>query len=188
MAFWMDHNLQYQDGTRRCAARNMLCLVCDRNLRNHRKQTAHYLLSDNRSGRLRDNASIRCRARSCIFEVDQMKKLISFVFVSWALLMSSQAWATAYCQGYITNTLTESDGDVLIRSSWRDDWATICNLDQTRQGISPSTCFGWFSSVSSSITENKQVVLSYSGLDQSACATMPTYSNAPVPAYVMLVK
>lgn len=117
-----------------------------------------------------------------------MKKALSSMFASAALLTSSNAGATAYCQGDITNTLTEADGDVLIRSSWRDDWATICNLDQTRQGISPSTCFGWFSSVSSSITENKQVVIRYSGLDQSACANMPTYSNAPVPAYVMLVK
>lgn len=117
-----------------------------------------------------------------------MKKMVSFIIFNAALVMSSNAWATAYCQGDITNTLTEVDGDVLIRSSWRNDWVTICNLDQTRQGVSPSTCFGWFSSVSSSITENKQVVVQYLGLGQSACQTMATYANAPVPDYVMLIK
>jgi len=105
-----------------------------------------------------------------------------------ALAFPSNASATAWCSGPITNTLTYSNGTVMILSSWRSGWTQICNVKEEWKGVAPEVCYVWFSHVSSAITEDKSMTVYYTGIQQSECATMPTYGGAPAPAYVMLTK
>ncbi len=164
----------------------MLRLVLDRDHFDHRKQTAHRLLPDNRSGRMRDDAAILYCAHPRLSKVDQMKKLVSFILVSAALAFPSSASAVAFCEGAITQTLTYANGGVMIRGAWRNSWMQICNVKTEWKGVTPEVCYVWFSYASSAVTENKPVTVYYSTLDQAECATMPTYSGSPAPAYVML--
>ncbi len=117
-----------------------------------------------------------------------MKNSIFMMLASLALAFSSNANAATSCSGFLTNVISYANGDVTIYGLWRTDWTQICNLNQERLGVSPQTCFSWFSIMSSAITENKQVVVYYPTLTQAQCATMPTYASAPVPGYVRLVK
>lgn len=117
-----------------------------------------------------------------------MKRLITGAIAIATLVLPSTANAATACSGFLTNVISYANGDVTIYGLWRTDWTQICNLNQERLGVSPQTCFSWFSIMSSSITENKQVVVYYPTLTQDQCATMPTYASSPVPGYVRLVK
>lgn len=115
-----------------------------------------------------------------------MKKLIAILLFAVAAFLPSSANAAANCIGNVTNLITYASGDVMIYASWRNQWTVICNVNQERQGVKPQTCFTWFSNISSSMTEDKQVRIYYTTIDQAECATMPTYGSAPVPYYVLL--
>ncbi|WP_229955892.1 hypothetical protein [Parasphingorhabdus litoris] len=117
-----------------------------------------------------------------------MKKSISTVFAIATLSMSSSVSAAAWCQGYIDQILTYDSGQVGIYSTWRSGWTTICNVKTEWKGIPPEICFVWFSTASSSITENKQVIVYYRTIDQADCATISAGLAAPAPGYVRLIK
>jgi len=115
-----------------------------------------------------------------------MKKLIAIIGGITVLVLPMNVNATAWCSGNITNSYTTSAGEVVIRSTWRNEYSSICNVKQDWKGVSPEVCYVWFSHVSNAITENKPVIVYYPSIDQTECATMPTYSGAPAPGYVML--
>ena len=104
------------------------------------------------------------------------------------LISPMTAKAEAYCSGLTSEAIAYSNGDVMVLTTWRGDWITICNLNNTRNGVTPQTCFAWFSTINSSILYNKAVGYYFTGIDPSACATIATYVNAPVPYYVRLTK
>ncbi|GAA0464095.1 hypothetical protein GCM10009096_00690 [Parasphingorhabdus litoris] len=117
-----------------------------------------------------------------------MTKLISLALAVITMAFPSLANAAASCGGPVTNVITYGTGDVMILGSWRGDWTVLCNVNQERLGIKPQTCFTWFSSISTAITENKDLYVYYTTINAPECATMPTYGNAPVPYYVRLAK
>lgn len=117
-----------------------------------------------------------------------MKKFILAALTGIALALSSNAFAAAYCSGPISHTLTYASGDVLILSSWRSTWTQVCNVKQEWKGVTPEVCYLWFSKISSAITEDKSMTVYYAGIEQSECATMPTYGGAPAPGYMLLTK
>lgn len=95
------------------------------------------------------------------------------------------AHGEVYCVGPVSESLVTEGGSVLIYSSWRNDWTTVCNLNSARGNVSPQVCFSWFSAIQTAVTQRRNLGLYYlTPTDQSFCNTMPTYDNAPTPYYV----
>jgi hypothetical protein len=117
-----------------------------------------------------------------------MRKQLAVLAVFASALTPSVAYADAICYGLTNNAITYATGDVMVLPAWRGDWIVICNVNTPRNNVSPSTCFSWFSAINNSILYNKPVGYYFAGIDQSACATLPTYSSAPTPVYVSLNK
>ncbi|MEP2103982.1 MAG: hypothetical protein ABJP02_17785 [Parasphingorhabdus sp.] len=115
-----------------------------------------------------------------------MKKCIPSILAAASLAIPSVANAAAFCDGAITQTITYANGSVLIRGAWRNSYTQICNVKTEWKGVTPDVCYVWVSHASNAVTENKPVIVHYTGLDQAECATMPNYGGSPAPAYVML--
>lgn len=113
-----------------------------------------------------------------------MRKSAYFLAAIASFGLASQAHAAAYCSGGIYEAVTYDSGDIMILSAWRNDWTVVCNLNTPRGTISPSTCFAWFAQVQTAITAKKPMGIYFYTIEQSQCATMPTYGAAPTPGYV----
>jgi hypothetical protein len=117
----------------------------------------------------------------------RIREIVLLGALSVSPLASAPASADVYCEGYVTNALSYGNGDVMAFTLWRNDWIKLCNLNSTRNGISPSTCFAWFATISNAVTYNKPAGFYFLG-DPGACALIATYDGTPVPLYVRLVK
>jgi hypothetical protein len=102
-----------------------------------------------------------------------------------AVMSTSVFAANIWCTGTVRRVLVSKSGLVEVMGSWRGDWTGICNVKQDWQGVDPQTCMTWFAQTEKSLTTAKQVTIEYTGVDVD-CATLPTYSGSPGPAYVML--
>ncbi len=116
-----------------------------------------------------------------------MKKIILST-AAMVLMFPSPASAAAICQGSVAHVYIYATGSVHIIGSWRNTLTQICNVKEEWKGVDTQTCFAWFSALSNANVENQQVSVYYGGLDQSECATIPHYGNAPAPVYVSLAQ
>lgn len=97
--------------------------------------------------------------------------------------LSSHA-AAQWCTGTLDNLIVYSNGDLVARFNWRGDYVRVCNMNGTMGQITPVTCAGWLSLAKSAIQRGVSTIVYYP--EGPSCAAMPTYSNAPEPAYFML--
>ena len=110
-----------------------------------------------------------------------MKKFVCAL----ALALSLPAYgAPQWCTGRIAHYLTWANGDVSMLPTWRQDYVTICNLQSSYKGVEPSVCVSWFALLQSAVTSGRISYTHYQ--DAPACNAIPTYGNAPTPAYVLL--
>lgn len=100
------------------------------------------------------------------------------------LFAANAARADVYCDGAVYEYLVYSDGNLMIRSYWRQDWTVLCNMQGSWNNVSTETCFSWLAVVNAAKTNNKALGIYYSG--NTACNALPTYSNAPTPVYVRI--
>jgi len=101
------------------------------------------------------------------------------------LLFSQSAFsASQWCTGKVTDLWVDSNGDLLIRSEWRDDHTKLCNVANAWEGITTETCKSWMSILQTAMASRRNATVFYS--DAPACAELPTYRSAPKPGYVML--
>lgn len=98
-----------------------------------------------------------------------------------------QALAAAPCVGTVTNIYTHAAGSVVIRSSWRNDWTQVCNVNEEWKGVPSQSCWAWFALLSAAVTDSKSVAVNYPNLQPAECATMPTYASSPAPDFVRLI-
>jgi hypothetical protein len=111
--------------------------------------------------------------------------LHKFVFAAIVGALSFQAHADFYCSVNVQSVLPYHTGAVNILHSGRNDYTYICNLNTTHTvGISvePLTCAMWTALLLQAKKNNTPVTFWYAG--NGSCATLPTYSNAPVPVYI----
>lgn len=102
-------------------------------------------------------------------------------------LNSYQANPAVYCSGKVLEAYTGSDGEIMIRSSWRGDWTMVCNLRTAWKAIDPQVCWAWFAQVNTAVAEQTTIGIYYLNLQGSGvCQALPTYGNAPAPRYVRL--
>jgi len=114
-----------------------------------------------------------------------MKKLLSKTALVLLLLspVMSQA-APQWCRGTIENLWTNSVGDVFVLPSSRGQHVQICNVKATWKEIDPTTCMMWVSHAQAAVTGSKQTIIHYA--DVPSCSSVPQYSAAPAPVYLML--
>jgi len=102
------------------------------------------------------------------------------------VLASSTAMAEPrWCGGTVSRLFMYRNGEVYVVPSWRNDGVRVCNINQDSGTVTPQNCAAWFSLLRNAATNKENTVIFYD--DAPACDTMPTYNNAPVPGYVMLV-
>ena len=89
--------------------------------------------------------------------------------------------ATLNCKGTVSNMYITSSGDFVIKTSYRNDYTSLCNVNDD-----PVVCSLWSSVVTTSMTNEKEIIVRYK--DIPSCDAIEKYNSAPKPAYVMLVK
>lgn len=94
------------------------------------------------------------------------------------------ARADVNCTGGVMDHLVYHEGTLMIRSSWRNDWTYLCNLQAPWKGVSTEACFTWFGLLTAARTHNKSINIYYVG--ETACSTLGTYGGAPAPVYVRM--
>lgn len=120
---------------------------------------------------------------------DMHRRILGGVMaISLPLLPAQQATAAEkiWCTGTLSNALTDINGSVMVLSSYRNGWTQICNLNEEWKNVPVQTCWAWFSKVNTAVAEGKSVVVHYLESANTTCSTIPTYSAAPAPYYVML--
>jgi hypothetical protein len=103
-----------------------------------------------------------------------------------AAMALSDARADTYCSGSSLEHLVLNEGTLAIRSSWRNDWTYLCNMQAPWKGVAVESCYSWFAMVASAKVHNKQIGVYYVG--DVTCATIGTYGNAPAPHYVRMAE
>lgn len=101
-----------------------------------------------------------------------------------AMAAASSARADVYCSGPLLEHLVYADGQLMIRSQWRNDWTVLCSVTGTWKGVPMETCYSWFGLLTSAKTHNKPIGIYYIG--DTPCNALPVYSNAPAPVYVRM--
>jgi len=103
------------------------------------------------------------------------------------ILFSSYSYAeNQWCSGTISHTYIAKDGTLYILGSWRNQHTAVCNVNQTRDGVTVDVCKSWLSLVITGKTTQTPMVVFYANVP--SCAEIPKYGSAPGPDYIMLSK
>jgi hypothetical protein len=90
-----------------------------------------------------------------------------------------------WCTGTVSNLIVNNAGIVFVYPSSRGDYVQICNINADVGGVPPTTCLIWFAVLKSAVQRQSSVIIQYG--DAPACNALPTYTNAPIPFYVMQI-
>jgi len=114
--------------------------------------------------------------------------LRKIVAASVCLALSTSALAAQInCVGNVSKLyVSKANSGVYILGSYSPNWTKVCQIDATWKGVTAETCKFWFSIAQGSYHAETQVNLAYDSSEISSCSTIPTYSNAPSPKYLML--
>lgn len=104
---------------------------------------------------------------------------MAFLF-SAVLPMSS--FAAYECDVQIIQVLVYSGGNVNVLHTGRGEFTVICNLNSNHGEVSPTTCAMWTAMLQSIKKKGGNAHFYFNG--EGSCATMGTYIDAPVPAYI----
>ena len=110
-----------------------------------------------------------------------MKKYCWFFLL---LVSTSSLSAGQWCHGKVERVYVDKSGSVYIFGNWRQDYTQICNVNSPWKGVSLELCKTWFSLAVTAKVSAGNVIVQYG--DVAACNSIPHYSNAPSPNYVML--
>jgi hypothetical protein len=103
-------------------------------------------------------------------------------------LMPAQAGTALWCQGTFENHWIDAIGTVYVTPNWRGDHIALCNVNTTMGGITATVCLGWTAIIRAAMQKNATTIVHYSDAPVTACSLMPTYTNAPLPSYVLMYK
>ena len=114
-----------------------------------------------------------------------IKTLIVAVTGTASFGASSQA-TSLWCGGTLSNLWVDHAGNAYVFTSWRSDYVRVCNVNENLGAITPTLCLTWVSLLKSAVQRKATTTIYYNGSLPATCAQMPTYSNSPIPYYVML--
>jgi hypothetical protein len=98
---------------------------------------------------------------------------------------SSYVHADFSCAVNVQSVLPYYSGPVNVLHTGRGDYTFICDLNKTYTSgfsVEPQTCAMWTALLLQAKKNNTTVTFYYPGT--GSCATLATYSNAPVPFYI----
>jgi hypothetical protein len=110
--------------------------------------------------------------------------LLAALVASGGLLFNSAVRADISCTGTLGGVILYADGTVMISSSWRGDWTSLCNSQNGWAGIDTSTCLAWYGAAVKAAASHIVVATYYSGNTYS-CTNLPTYASSISPIYFM---
>lgn len=117
------------------------------------------------------------------FWSSNMKKLFTFIVIIVTFNVQS-VLAAFECSADIHTVLIYKDGAVNVLHSGRGDYTVICNLNNERYGVEPTTCAMWTSMLLQLKQHAKKAYFYYDVPQYNSCATLPTYGSAPAPVYI----
>lgn len=115
------------------------------------------------------------------------RSLLAAAIAASAMAFSSVlSAAPQWCLGTVDRVWVDHVGNVFTHPSWRNDHIRICNLRGNDTQTDTVTCSTWYSLLSQAVAENRPTTIYY--VDIPSCAQIPTYTNAPIPYYVMMYR
>ena len=108
-----------------------------------------------------------------------MKKLL--ILLSTLIAFSSSA--AVNCVGNIERVYLGKDGQVVVFTSWRNAYHTICSMNGEWKGVTVDVCKGWLSIAQTAKVSKTPTIMRY---QLNACNELGIYSGALSPDYVML--
>ena len=79
-----------------------------------------------------------------------------------------------------------NEGTLMIRTTWRNDWTYLCNLQTPWKGVSTEACFSWFGLLTAARTHSKPIGIYYVG--DTPCSALAVYGGAPAPVYLRMAE
>jgi hypothetical protein len=118
-----------------------------------------------------------------------LKKSARALTLALALLMATNSAhaADTYCYTGVRNLFIESNGAVQIRLDVLNNYVQICNINSSWKGITPQICAAQLGLMRSAVARQVPMYIYYASTEVTSCTTIPTYSTAPSPGYVMLL-
>lgn len=107
--------------------------------------------------------------------------VLSVALTAFASVASAE---DVYCVGTVSNLYVEANGEMTIRTSYRNSYTAICNIKVPREGIDPQVCLVWFAILHKANIDNSQVIIRYPTAP-GTCGNLPEYTLTPAPGYVM---
>ena len=115
-----------------------------------------------------------------------MKKLTTLASLLVLLFWQSASATILFCEGTVEQVYVAANSQVFVQGSWHTNYTMICNLDSTWNGITGEACRAWFAMALTAYQAKSNVVVRYDNLQNTDCATLPTYAGSPAPLYFML--
>lgn len=108
--------------------------------------------------------------------------MIKYLFGMLALV-SSAVRADVYCNTVPSGTYVSYSGDVVVYNTSVSEYTQVCNLNNAWKGVSPATCFAWFSATSTAAVQGKPLTIYYPAIN--ACSQVGVYGGSIAPHYIM---
>lgn len=89
-----------------------------------------------------------------------------------------------WCKGKIRDVWVQKQGYVYIYGQWRKQHTMICSIKSPWKGVEPEICNAWLGLAQQANATQTDVVIRYD--DISSCSSIPHFTLAPSPAYIML--
>ncbi|TDF34973.1 hypothetical protein EYS14_21575 [Alteromonadaceae bacterium M269] len=108
-----------------------------------------------------------------------MKKFLTLML----FLAAFNSVAAVNCRGKISNVYVGVDGQVVLFTSWRNAYHTVCSVNGEWKGVSVDVCKSWLSIAQTAQVSKTDTIMRY---QLNACNEVGIYNAAPAPSYLML--
>lgn len=106
------------------------------------------------------------------------------IIILLALVSSTFSYASVHCKGIVNHTWIQSNGLLLISTTWSPNPIGLCNVSTKHHNIEPDTCKTWASIALAALTSKKSINMQYYNV--SSCSDIKSYSNSQQAHYFMM--
>ena len=111
---------------------------------------------------------------------------IRVMAVMTMLVLSHQASAAnLWCTGTVKRMFVDNYSKIFVLGDWNSNYAMICDLDTTWNGITPELCKAWFVMLQGAYHTKSNTTIQYANTSIATCLDIPHYGAAPAPTYVL---
>ena len=114
-----------------------------------------------------------------------MRKIRTMAVMTMLLLSHQANAVNLWCTGFVKRIFVDNNSKVFVLGDWNSNYAMICDLDTTWNGIMPESCKAWFAMLQGAYHAKSKTTVQYWNVSSATCSDIPHYGAAPAPAYVM---